>query len=346
MSATLRDVAKLANVSTKTVSRVVNNQGEISETTRQRVQAAIERLGYHPNILARSLVSRRSHTLAAVAFGLEYFGPSRTVAGIEHAADELGYSLLLSLMSQPSNSDVDSVLATLIARQVDGIIWAIPEIGDNRTWIDPTRLENLPPIIFLSMEPRSGLSVVTVDNRLGAVLATQHLIDQGRKTIGLITGPLDWWEARERREGWKETLLKAGRPISSTLVAEGDWSAASGERGLCELLSRQPDLDAVFVSNDQMALGVLGAAQKLGRQVPRDLAVVGFDNIPESGFFYPPLTTVYQHLTDTGSVAVQELQKIIQSQQQNKDKVEFAAKLIAPELVIRASSIAEHSSSG
>lgn len=345
MSATLRDVAKLANVSTKTVSRVVNNQGEISEATRQRVQAAIEQLGYHPNILARSLVSRRSHTLAVVAFGLEYFGPSRTIVGIEHEADELGYSLLLSLVSQPDNRDVDAVLAALVARQVDGIIWAIPEIGDNRSWIEPARLENLPPIIFLSMEPRAGLTVVAVDNRLGAILATQHLIGLGRKTIGLITGPLDWWEARERREGWKEAMLKAGLPTSATLVAEGDWSAASGERGLRELLARQPDLDAVFVSNDQMALGALGAAHKLGRLVPHDLAVVGFDNIPESDFFYPPLTTVYQHLTSIGSMAVQELQKIIQGQQQRGDRVEFAPRLLAPELLIRASSVAEPPSS-
>ena len=341
MDVTLQDVAKLAGVSAKTVSRVVNNQGEISETTRKRVQTAIEQLGYHPNILARSMVTRRSNTLAVVAFGLDYFGPSRTVVGIEHEADKLGYSLLLSLVSRPDNSDVNSVLAALVARRVDGIIWAVPEIGDNRTWIDPDRLKKLPPIVFLSMGPRSGLPVVAVDNQLGAGLATQHLIDLGRNKIGLITGPLDWWEARERREGWKETLLKQGRPVSPTLMVEGDWSAASGECGLRKLLAQEPEIDAVFVSNDQMALGVLGAAQKLGRQVPRDLAVAGFDNIPESGFFCPPLTTVYQHLTDIGSIAVQGLQKIIQARQQQDDRVEFMTAMLAPELVIRASSVAE-----
>jgi len=339
MSVTIRDVAKLAGVSAKTVSRVVNNQGEISEATRKRVQAAIKQLGYHPNILARSLVSRRSSTLAVVAFGLEYFGPSRTVVGIEHKADELGYSLLLSLISQPDTNDVDSVLSALVARRVDGIIWAVPQIGDNRAWINPEQLKDLPPIIFLSMEPRPGLPVVAVDNRLGAALATQHLIDLGRKVIGLITGPLDWWEARERREGWMETVRKAGRPNWPTLVFEGDWMAASGERGLHELLARHPEIDAVFVSNDQMALGVLGAAQKLGRQVPRDLAVVGFDNIPESGFFRPPLTTVYQPLNNVGSTAVEELQKIIQARHQRRDGVEFKAVQLTPELIIRSSSV-------
>ncbi|MBN1886407.1 MAG: LacI family DNA-binding transcriptional regulator [Thermoflexales bacterium] len=340
MSVTIRDVAKLANVSTKTVSRVINDQGEIRQATRQRVQAAIEELGYYPNILARSLVSGRSNTLAVVTFGLEYYGPSQAVVGIERKADELGYSLLLSLVSRPDDYNVNAVLAALVARLVDGIIWAIPEIGSNHSWIDSNRLDNLPPIVFLSMAPRPGLPVATVDNRLGARLATQHLIDLGRKRIGLITGPLDWWEARERHEGWAETSLEAGLPVSPASIVEGDWSAASGERGLRELLAQQAELDAVFVSNDQMALGVLRAAQKLGRRVPQDLAVVGFDDIPESGFFCPPLTTVHQSLTDIAAVAVQELQKSIQSQQ-NGSKVEFTTTMLVPELVIRASSVGE-----
>lgn len=339
MSVTLRDVAQIANVSVKTVSRVVNHQGEISEATRRRVQAAIEQLGYHPNVLARSLVSRRSNTLAVVAFGLDYYGPSHTITGIEQKAEELGYSLLLSLASRPDDPDVDSLLAPLVARQVDGIIWAIPEIGDNRAWIQPERLEQLPPVVFINMAPRPGLAVVAVDNRLGAALATQHLIDLGRKHVGLITGPLDWWEARERREGWRETVTRAGLPASPALVAEGDWSAASGERGLRALLAEQPDLDAVFVSNDQMALGALGAAQQLGRRIPQDLAVAGFDNIPESGFMRPPLTTIFQPLVEAGCVAVQELQKIIQAQQ-DEAGIEFTPTLLAPELVVRASSTA------
>lgn len=339
MSVTLRDVAQLANVSVKTVSRVVNHQGEISEATRHRVQAAIEQLGYHPNVLARSLVSRRSNTLAVVAFGLDYYGPSHTITGIEQKAEELGYSLLLSLASRPDDPDVDSLLAPLVARQVDGIIWAIPEIGDNRAWIQPERLEQLPPVVFINMAPRPGLAVVAVDNRLGAALATQHLIDLGRKHVGLITGPLDWWEARERREGWRETVTRAGLPASPALVAEGDWSAASGERGLRALLAGQPDLDAVFVSNDQMALGALGAAQQLGRRIPQDLAVAGFDDIPESGFMCPPLTTIFQPLVEAGCVAVQELQKIIRAQQ-DEAGTGCTATLLAPELVVRASSTA------
>lgn len=338
--ATLRDVAKLSGVSIKTVSRVVNNQGEISETTRRRVQSAIEKSGYRPNILARSLVNRRTDTLAVVAWGIDYYGPSRAVLGVEQQSNELGYSLFLNLLLQPDHTDVHPILETLVARRVDGIVWAVPEVGDNRTWIRASRLKQLPPTVFLTMQSRPGLSVIAVDNRLGAVRATKHLIDQGRHAVGVITGPLSWWEARERYAGWKETLLQAKLPVPQSLVAEGDWSAASGERCMRKLLAHQPDIDAVFACNDQMALGALGVVHGSGRRVPQDIAIVGFDNTPESEYFSPPLTTVYQQLVDAGRVAVQVLHKLIEARREGKDNAEPTLELLAPELVIRSSSLA------
>jgi LacI family transcriptional regulator len=339
MHVTLQDVARLAGVSTKTVSRVVNDQGEISESTRQRVQAAIEQLGYRPNITARNLVSGRSDTLAVMASGLEYYGPSHTLVGIEQQSCDLGYSLLLSLLPRPEDTNVNPVLDTFIARRVDGIIWAVPEIGDNRAWIKSDWLKHLPPIVFLSMGPQPELPVVAVDNRSGAALATQHLLDQGRRRIGLISGPLAWWEARERYAGWQDTLLRAGLSVSPSLVVNGDWTAASGEQGMRKLLEQQPDIDAVFACNDQMALGALGVAHQLGRGVPQDLAIVGFDNIPESAYFWPPLTTVHQQLTDVGRIAVQVLHKLVEARRHSEDGAEPATTLLAPELVIRASSL-------
>jgi LacI family transcriptional regulator len=339
MHVTLQDVAKLAGVSTKTVSRVVNNQSEISQATRRRVQVAIEQLGYRPNILARSLVNQRSDTLAVVASGLEYYGPSHTLVGIEQQSYELGYSLLLSLLPQPDDTNVNPVLDALVARRVDGIIWAVPEIGPNRAWIQTDLLASLPPIVFLSMEPRPGLSVVAVDNRTGAAQATRHLIDQGRRKIGVITGPLAWWEARERCAGFRDTLRQVGRELSPLLTVEGDWTAASGERGMRRLLELQPDVDAVFACNDQMALGALGVLHQLGRRIPQDIAIVGFDNIPESAYFWPPLTTVQQQLVDAGCVAVRVLQKLIEAQQQGQDRTETVTSLLATEIVVRASSL-------
>ncbi len=335
---TLRDVAEQAHVSIKTVSRVVNHQGEISEVTRRRVQNAIEKLGYRPNILARSLVSQRSNTLGLVAWGIDYFGPSRAVLGVEQQSSELGYSLFLDLLLKPDDSNVIPILDSLAAHRVDGIVWAVPEVGHNRAWISSEQLKDLPPTVFLSMSPRPGVSVVAADNRAGASLALQHLIDQGRRRIGVITGPMTWWEARERYEGSKEALVRAGLPASQSLFVEGDWSASSGERAMRELLARHPEIDAVFACNDQMALGALGVAHECGRRVPDNIAFAGFDNIPESAHFWPPLTTVYQHLVDVGRTAVQVLHRDIETRRHGTSQLAPTITLLTPELVIRSSS--------
>ncbi|MBI5029101.1 MAG: LacI family DNA-binding transcriptional regulator [Chloroflexi bacterium] len=334
---TLRDVAKLSGVSIKTVSRVVNNQGEISASTRQRIQAAIEQSGYRPNILARSLVNRRTDTLAVVAWGIDYFGPSRAVLGVEQQAAELGYSLLLNLIPEPDRTDVRPILDALTARRVDGIVWAVPEVGNNRTWVKSDWLAQLPPTVFLSMAARPGLSIIAADNRLGAVKATQHLIQQNRRTIGIINGPMHWWESRERFEGWKATCLEAGLAVNPGLISEGDWSARSGEEGMRKLLAQAPEMDAVFAGNDQMALGALGVIHSMGRCVPQDIAIVGFDDIPESAYFWPSLTTVNQHVVELGRTAVQTLHRLIEMQRNEQDS-EPTTTSLAPELVIRQSS--------
>lgn len=338
---TLKDVASLAGVSIKTASRVVNGQGEVSDATRKRVQAAIEKLGYRPNILARSLVHGETKTLAAVVWGIDYYGPSRTIIGIEKKADEIGYSLFLELLSQPDESNFGHILDELVARQVDGIVWAVPEVGENRARFKRSLLRQLPPIVFLSMKPKPGLAVVAVDNRAGAFQAVQHLIEHGRRKIGLISGPLAWWEARERYAGWKDALTQYGLPLTPSLVVEGDrsWSAESGERGIRTLLAQEPDVDAVFVGNDQMALGAIFVAHQMGCRIPEDLAIVGFDNIPESAFFTPSLTTVHQDLSEVGYIAIEVLHKIIEVKRRKECNPKDLMSFIKPQLVIRASSI-------
>src|SRR5512136_797732 len=190
---TIKQVAEAAGVSGQTVSRVINNRPDVLPETRQRIQQIIDQMGYQPNAIARSLIQRRSHTLGIVASGLDYFGPTQTVVGIEKKANELGFSVLLSLFDEPDKGGHERALNTLVAHRVDGIIWAVPEVGNNRSWVKSSHLEQLPPIVFMSMEPRPGISVVAVDNRHGAIQAVQHLIDQGRRKIGIITGPLTWW---------------------------------------------------------------------------------------------------------------------------------------------------------
>jgi LacI family transcriptional regulator len=337
---TIKQVAGAAGVSGQTVSRVINNRPDVLPETRQRIQQIINQLGYQPNAIARSLIQRRSHTLGVVASGLEYYGPSQTVVGIEKKANELGFTVLLSLFDEPDNGGHDHALNTLVAHQVEGIIWAMPEVGNNRAWVRSSHLEQLPPIVFMSMEPRPGISVVAVDNRHGARQAVQHLIDQGRRKIGIITGPLTWWEARERFVGWQEAMQIAGlEPSESLVVKSDDWSAVNGERGMRALWTQDPEIDAVFASNDQIALGALGVAHQLRKRIPQDLAIVGFDNIPEAAFFWPSLSTIYQQLVDLGCIAVNNLHDLILAHRLDDKPLQPLSTLLTPELIVRASSV-------
>lgn len=333
---TIKEVAEAAGVSTQTVSRVMNNRPDVAPETFQRVQKIIKETGYAPNILARSLTQGRSHTLGVVAYGLDYFGPSRVLTGIEQQANQLGYSISLNLLHQPETNDVEHLLHNLLARQVEGIIWAIPEIGSNRAWAHAKLSDLAIPVMFVSgMAEPSSLPLVGVDNYTIGRLAAEHMLGGGARQVGIITGPLNWWEAQQRQQGWCDTLGAHGLTVDARQVVTGDWSAKSGEQGLYQLLAQFPGLDAVFVSNDQMALGVLYAAHRLGRRVPDELAIVGVDNIPESAHFWPPLTTVRQRLREAGAQAVQELDVLIHHQ--DADTIPNIA-LLQPELVIRESS--------
>ena len=333
---TIKDVAHAAGVSTQTVSRVMNKFSYVSEETRQRVEEVVEQLGYRPSTLARSLIQQRSYTLGVVTFGLKYIGPSRTLNGVADKADELGYMLLMKELDNFDINIIDDVIDSLLARQVDGIIWVAPEIGNNHAWLDE-RLEKIPvPVLFLAMEPREGISSVATDNYQGAVMAVQHLLDCGRTKIGHISGPLSWWEADERKRGWRDTLTKAGLDASDQHCKEGNWSSASGEQAFIQLLEVFPDLDAVFVGNDQMALGVLREAHRRGIKIPEQLAIIGFDNIPESAYFYPSLTTISQDLQMLGEQSVQYIVEMIQARQGNQS-INAQSRFIQPTLIVRES---------
>jgi LacI family transcriptional regulator len=310
----------------------------VREETRQRVLKAADELGYHPSNLARSLKSKRSFTLGAVGYGLDYFGPSCTLSGVEQEASELGYTVILHLVRKPETNDVEQLLGKLLSLYVDGIVWAVPEIGANRDWIRHHLHQPSVPIVFLSMEPQPDQLIVAVDNYSGGLMATRHLIAQGCQNIGPITGPLDWWEARQRKLGWQEALESVGLPRKDSFIAEGNWTSASGMHGLTQLLARHPEIDGLFASNDQMALGALKVARRLGRRIPEDLAIVGFDDIPEAAYFYPPLSTVRQDMVDLGRSAVRELGKAIKANQSG-GPLPPQNILLQPELIVRESSL-------
>lgn len=333
---TIRDVAKAAGVSTQTVSRVINNHPDVAPDTLARVQGVIKELGYAPDILARSLIRGRSNSIGIVAFGLEFYGPSRLLAGIERQAAEMGYSITLNLIHQPAMTDVTALLNALESRRVDGVIWAIPEIGDNRAWARERAISSSLPMVFVNGDPSTiAAPMIGIDNAAIGRLAAEHLLARGARTIGLVTGPSDWWEARQRADGWRQALEAAGISLDEAWIAHGDWSAESGRRAGLELMKRNESLDAVFASNDQMALGVMYAAHSLGRRIPDDLAVVGVDNIPESSFFWPPLTSIRQRLRDAGAQAVRMLDAQIVGADDNGSS--DAATLLQPEIIIRTS---------
>ena len=332
---TIKEVAREAGVSTQTVSRVVNERPDVAPETRERVLRVIQELEYHPSALARSLIQQRSYTLGVVIAGLKHIGPSRTLNGITAKAEELGYTLLLKEQPRYDSNNVHPLLQSLLARQVDGILWAVPEVGENREWVRD--LKTLPvPMVFLAMEARPDLTIVSVNNYAGGKMATEHLLQSGCRKIGHISGPLDWWEARQRKQAWQDTLGSAGIQASDRQWAEGNWSSASGAQAIERLFEQYPEMDGVFAANDQMAISVLQAASRRGIKVPEQLGVVGFDGIAESAYLWPPLTTVNQDNQMVGSLAVEEIINMVEANRRNKPLAPRQI-VVEPELIIRES---------
>ena len=325
---TIKDVAEAARVSMQTVSRVANGRSDVAPNTREHVQAIIDQLGYHPSKIARSLNQGQSYSLGVVSFGISLYGPSLLLEGVQEVAKEEGYSLMLKILPNAEVFDAEDILRDILSYHVDGILWAVPEIGHNRDWIQEAMRRLSVPVVFISVQPRPNLATAIIDNKHGGYIATQHL-------IGIITGPMEWWDARQRELGWREALVQYGRDIDESYITSGDWTPGSGERSIRMLLDWHPEMDAVFVCSDQMALGAMKAAQQMGRQIPKDLAIVGYDNIPESPYFTPALSTVRQGITELGRRGVNRLIALIN----DEDETSMPSIVVQPELIVRESSV-------
>jgi DNA-binding LacI/PurR family transcriptional regulator len=323
----MHDVARLAGVSHQTVSRVVNDHPNVSAATRERVRQAMSQLEYRPNSLARSLVTSRSQRIGVISFDVRYFGPASTLVAIERAAQERGYGVTLMSLMGLADSDGAAAVIALDAQQVDGVIVIAPHRGAVEA---VGALPRSLPVVALEAEYRSDRSVVAVDQRYGAELATRHLLDLGHDTVWHIAGPADWREAEQRVDGWRDALVAAGARTPPLL--RGDWSPQSGYRLGLELAARD-DVTAVFAGNDQMALGVLRAFHEQGIAVPEQRSVVGFDDIPEAEFFQPGLTTVRQDFDAVGRRGLGLLLKLMETPNARRRHVS----LIKPEVVERAS---------
>jgi DNA-binding LacI/PurR family transcriptional regulator len=322
----MSDVAELAGVSHQTVSRVINGSPHVRPETRERVQAAMRQLDYRPNRVARALVTGRSNTLGVVSFDTTLYGPASTLLGIERAAHEAGYFIIVASLKALNRSSVNDAVDRLRRHGVDGVlvISAVQDAAD--------ALRNPPddiPLVAVEAGPDEAVPVVEVDQFEGAALATRHLLELGHDTVWHIAGPPEFLESRQRLAGWRAMLDRAGAEIHEPLT--GDWSARAGYE-LGRRLSENRAMTALFVANDQMALGVLRAMQEAGRAVPNDLSVVGFDDIPESAYLIPPLTTVRQDFDELGARALQLLLRMIEAGQ-GKD----GPARVPPRLVLRAS---------
>jgi DNA-binding LacI/PurR family transcriptional regulator len=297
----MADVGRLAGVSHQTVSRVINGSCKVREETRERVLAAMRELGYRPNPAARALVTGRSLVLGVVSFDTTLYGPASTLFGIERAAHEAGYFTIVASLESLTRASVAQAIERLQLHGVDGILVIAPyEEGAEALLHAATEI----PLVAVEAGPPHTVPVVAIDQVAGAADATRHLLELGHRTVCHIAGPLDFIESHQRIDGWRRTLEGAGIAPPEPLI--GDWSPRAGYE-LGTRLMAEPGVTAVFVANDQMALGLLRAAHEAGRDVPRELSVVGFDDIPEAAYFTPPLTTVRQDFNEMGSQGVRLL---------------------------------------
>lgn len=294
----MAEVARVAGVSHQTVSRVINNSAGVRSRTRENVEAAIRELGYRPNNAARTLATSRSGLIGVIAVGSFLYGPTSTLAGIEEAARSQSYTTLLSTVRDGSPEGFAQAIGSCLDRAVEVVI----VIAARRTVIEEViDLDVDVPLLVVGPESGDvpGHATIGVDQAEGARLAVEHLLAAGPRRLLLLTGPEQWIDARARRRAALESCARVGLVPE---VVEGDWTAERGHAIGLEIASRKAEErpTAVFAANDAMALGMLSAFHGCGIDVPRDLAVIGFDDQPETPYYSPALSTIHQDFTTLG----------------------------------------------
>jgi DNA-binding LacI/PurR family transcriptional regulator len=321
----IRDVAALAGVSYQTVSRVLNDSQSIKDSTRQRVLDSIKELGFRPNQAARALVTSRSRTIGVLSLEGAYWGPTTSINAIEVAARVAGYRLSLTNIPSGDYTSIKSGLDYLLSQSIEALVVIAPQV---RVFEAISELSINVPFVTLESTDRNSGHSISVDQFAGARMATRHLIDLGHTELMHISGPQNWIDAEARMQGFLREVDEADLRTRAPIL--GDWSAHFGYYAGLELLQFR-DFTGVFVGNDQMALGFIHACHDVGLDVPGDISVVGFDDIPEAAHFSPPLTTVKQNFVEVGSRAVAMLlAELNGTPVQNHEP-------IAPELIVRGS---------
>jgi LacI family transcriptional regulator len=326
---TISDVARRANVSIATVSRVLNASPLVIADTAERVQAAIKQLSFVPHATARGLASRRTRTLGLVLpeIGREYFSP--LLRGIESEVRQAGYHLLIEATETPDTTQ--PYLRGLGEYNTDGLIMFAGSIEDQEL----SRLHmNGFPVVLLNQTPPEGLDipVIAIENKSSAQKIVEHLIGTHHcRRIVFLRGQTGHEDSIWREKGYREALKNHDIPFDSSLVASGGFEHDEAREAIKQMMIDGVGFDAIFTGDDDAATGVFAALHQAGKHVPQDVAVVGFDDAPFSRYLTPPLTTVRAPTEEVGRTAVRQLLKIIQTEQADP------LILLPTELVIRSS---------
>lgn len=326
----MKDVARLAGVSTSTVSHVINKDRFVSEAITEKVNAAIKSLNYAPSALARSLKLNQTRTIGMLITASTNPFYSELVRGVERSCFERGYSLVLC-NTEGDEQRMNSNLETLMQKRVDGLLLLCTETHQPSQEI----MQRYPsiPTVMMDWAPFDGDSDLIQDNSLlGGDMATQYLIEKGYTRIACIAGPLDKTPARLRLEGYQAAMQRSGLPLHEEYVITSDFEFGGGLTAMQALLGLAEPPQAVFVSNDAMAVGVYLALYQAGLSVPQDMAVVGYDDIELAGFMTPPLTTIHQPKDELGELAIDVLIHRMAQPGQKQQRVQ-----LTPELVVRGS---------
>jgi LacI family transcriptional regulator len=332
VSVTIKDVAKQANVSVATVSRALNGHENVAEAVRKRVISVASELRYSPHHAARSLSSRRTHTIGVVLPDLygEFF--SELMRGIDHVARERGLHLLVS--SYHGNPGEQGAALRAMRGRVDGLLLMSPFVEDAeglREDLSPA----MPAVLMNSCLADAGHAAVSVDNHGGAREMVRHLVDAGHRRIAFIAGPADNFDASERLRGYRDALAEF-LPGATAWILQGDFDEASGHRAGGELLAAARRPDAVFAANDMMALGCLFALNQAGLQAPRDIAIAGFDDIPLARYVHPSLTTMRVDIAELGGRAL----RLLLDDPSKQPQLRKENPTLVPRLMVRDSSVA------
>lgn len=320
---TIRDVARQAGVSHQTVSRVINGSADVLPETRAQVEAAIEKMGYRPSAIARSMARGLTHTLACISPNLTDYTFASVIEGAETEARQHDYFILSSSAADPESFGqlVDELVGH---RRVDGLIIINP-YSDKRFEYVP---RNFPVVYVGARSHGENISSVCLDDERVAYEATRHLLSLGHSTVAMVTGPMEEDCSQDRAEGYRRALQEANLDFDESMIIEGDWSATSGQAALLSFVEQGRIPTAIFAQNDRMAMGVLRAARDVNLKVPSQLAVIGVDDMPLSSYFDPPLTTMRQDMPRIGQEAARILLDLIKEKNTELREVKFPAQLV------------------